>query len=133
MTSNHKPPQKAEAPQEPFKRAVASCMRAMSGDAELEVTYAPDRPSLVRSAEGAKARLPEPTRRLDPKDAAIVRGHADAMALRLSCHDTDVHRRLAPQSAAGRACFDAVEQARVEAIGARRMTGGRIQPRRRSG
>ena len=123
MTSNHKPPQKAEAPQEPFKRAVAGCMRAMSGDAELEVTYAPERPSLIRSAEGAKARLPEPTRRLDPKDAAIVRGHADAMALRLSCHDTEVHRRLAPQSAAGRACFDAVEQARVEAIGAKRMTG----------
>ena len=123
MTSNHKPPQKAEAPQEPFKRAVAGCMRAMSGDADLEVTYAPERPSLIRSAEGAKARLPEPTRRLDAKDAAIVRGHADAMALRLSCHDTEVHRRLAPQSAAGRACFDAVEQARVEAIGARRMIG----------
>jgi cobaltochelatase CobT len=123
VTSNHKPPQKAEAPQEPFKRAVAGCMRAMSGDAELEVTYAPERPSLIRSAEGAKARLPEPTRRLDAKDAAIVRGHADAMALRLSCHDVEVHRRLAPQSAAGRACFDAVEQARVEAIGARRMIG----------
>ena len=123
MTSNHKPPQKAETPQEPFKRAVAGCMRAMSGDAELEVTYAPERPSLIRSAEGAKARLPEPTRRLDAKDAAIVRGHADAMALRLSCHDAEVHRRLAPQSAAGRACFDAVEQARVEAIGARRMIG----------
>ncbi len=123
MTSNHKPAQKAEAPQEPFKRAVAGCMRAMSGDAELEVTYAPERPSLIRSAEGAKARLPEPTRRLDPKDAAIVRGHADAMALRLSCHNTEVHRRLAPLSAAGRACFDAVEQARVEAIGSRRMTG----------
>ena len=123
MTSNHKPSQKAEAPQEPFKRAVAGCMRAMSGNAELEVTFAPERPSLIRSAEGAKARLPEPTRRLDAKDAAIVRGHADAMALRLSCHDTDVHRRLAPQSAAGRACFDAVEQARVEAIGARRMIG----------
>ncbi len=123
MTSNHKPPQKAEAPQEPFKRAVAGCMRAMSGDADLEVTYAPERPSLIQSTEGAKARLPEPTRRLDAKDAAIVRGHADAMALRLSCHDAEVHRRLAPQSAAGRACFDAVEQARVEAIGARRMMG----------
>ncbi len=123
MTSNHKPPQKAEAPQEPFKRAVAGCLRAMSGNADLEVTYAPERPSLVRSAEGAKARLPEPTRRLDPKDTAIVRGHADAMALRLSCHDVGMHRRLSPQSAAGRACFDAVEQARVEAIGARRMMG----------
>ena len=123
MTSNHKLPQKAEAPQEPFKRAVAGCMRAMSGNAELEVTYAPERPSLVRSGEGVKARLPEPTRRLNPKDAAILRGHADAMALRLSCHDTEMHRRLAPQSAAGRACFDAIEQARVEAIGSRRMMG----------
>ncbi len=123
MSSNHKPAQKTDAPQEPFKRAVAGCMRAMAGNAELEVTYAPERPSLLRSAEGATARLPEPSRRLEPKDAAIVRGHADAMALRLSCHDTEVHRRLAPQSAAGRACFDAVEQARVEAIGARRMIG----------
>ena len=121
--SNHKPGQKAELPQEPFKRAVAGCMRAIAGTAELEVTYAPDRPSLIRSAEGAKARLPEPTRKLDPRDVAIVRGHADAMALRLACHNTEVHRRLLPQTPAGRACFDAVEQARVEAIGARRMAG----------
>ncbi len=123
MSSNHKPPGKPEAPQEPFKRAVAGCMRAMAGDAELEVTFAHERPSLIRSSEGTKARLPEPGRKLDANDAAIVRGHADAMALRLACHDSDVHRRLTPQSQSARACFDAVEQARVEAIGARRMTG----------
>ena len=123
MTSNTKPPGRPEAPQEPFKRAVAGCMRALANDAELEVTFAHERPSLIRSSEGTKARLPEPARKLDAHDAAIVRGHADAMALRLTCHDNDVHRRLAPQSQAARACFDAVEQARVEAIGARRMTG----------
>ncbi len=123
MTSNHKPPGKVDAPQEPFKRAVASCMRALARSPDLEVSYAPERPSLVASSEGIKARLPEPPRKLDARDAAIVRGHADAMALRLTCHDGDVHRRLMPQTAAARACFDAVEQARVEAIGARRMEG----------
>ena len=34
-----------------------------------------------------------------------------------------VHRRLAPENAAARAVYDAVEQARVEAIGSRRMAG----------
>ena len=123
MSTNHKPPGKPEAPQEPFKRAVAGCMRALARSPDLEVTYAPERPSLIRSSEGTKARLPEPARKLDPKDAAIVRGHADAMALRLTCHDSDIHRKLTPQAQTARACFDAVEQARVEAIGARRMTG----------
>ena len=121
--SNSKPAGKPDAPPDGFKRAVAGCMRAMAGTAELEVTYAPERPNLNRTAEGAKARLPEPSRKLDPRDVSIVRGHADAMALRLACHSPDTHRRLLPQSPAGRACFDAVEQARVEAIGSRRMPG----------
>jgi cobaltochelatase CobT len=72
---------------------------------------------------GGKARLPEPPRKLTAADAAIVRGHADALALRLACHDNAVHRRLMPGGAQARAVFEAVEQARVEAIGARRMQG----------
>ncbi len=123
MTSNHKPAVKSESPQEPLKRATAACMRALAKTPDLEVTYAPERPSLIRSAEGAKARLPEPGRKPDRRETAILRGHADAMALRLACHDSDIHRRLMPQTQTGRACFDAVEQARVEAIGARRMQG----------
>jgi cobaltochelatase CobT len=117
-------PSKAEGPQEPFKRAIAGCMRALAHMPELEVAYASERPNLIRSsATVAKARLPEPARKLDPKEAAILRGHADSMALRLACHNTDVHRRLLPPSQAARAVFDAVEQARVEAIGSRRMQG----------
>jgi cobaltochelatase CobT len=122
-TTNRKPPQKTDAPQEPFKRAVAGCMRAMSRSHDLEVTFAPERPSLIGTGEGARARLPEPPRKLTPREAAIVRGHGDAMALRLACHDANVHRRLVPQNQAGRAVFDAVEQARVESIGSRRMEG----------
>jgi cobaltochelatase CobT len=123
VTSNRKPPQPKEAPQEPFKRAVAGCMRALARTPELEVTFAPEKPALIGSGATAKARLPEPPRKLSPRDTAIVRGHADAMALRLACHDNEVHRRLVPQGSSARSIFDAVEQARVEAIGARRMEG----------
>ena len=117
--SNRKPGEKKESPAEPLKRSVAGCMRAVARQPDLEVTFASDRPALM----GDKARLPEPPRRLDRQDVAILRGHADSMALRLACHDAAVHRRLAPEGQAARAVFDAVEQARVEAIGARRMSG----------
>jgi cobaltochelatase CobT len=122
-SSNRKPPGKAEAPQEPLKRAVAGVMRAMSRRHDLEVTFAPEKPALIGLGEGAKARLPEPPRKLSMQDASILRGHADSMALRLACHDAVVHRKLVPQGASARQVFDAVEQARVEAIGSRRMQG----------
>ncbi len=118
-TSNRKPAQPKEAPTEPFKRAVGGAMRAIAGRAELDISFANDRPALI----GDKARLPEPPRKMSAADAAIVRGHSDSMALRLSCHDTNVHRRLLPEGQTARAVYDAVEQARVESIGSRRMDG----------
>ena len=121
--TNRKPASPKESPQEPFKRAVASCMRAMARNPTLEVTFAAEKPALIGSGETAKARLPEPPRKLTPREAAIVRGHSDSMALKLACHDENIHRRHAPQGQAARAVFDAVEQARVEAIGSRRMLG----------
>jgi cobaltochelatase CobT len=121
--SNHKPPGKAEAPQEPFKRAVANCLRAMANLPQLDVTYAAEKPNLAGASAAARIRLPEPPRKMTRQDAAILRGNADAMALRLACHDVNVHRRLLPQTPQARAAFEAVEQARVEAIGARRMEG----------
>ena len=120
---NRKPLSKADAANEPLKRAVASCARAMARRPDLEVAYAADRPGLAAGPEGARARLPEPPRKLSPRDAAILRGIADSMALRLACHNEKIHRRLAPRDAAARALFDALEQTRVEAIGARRMEG----------
>ncbi|KQP54963.1 cobaltochelatase subunit CobT [Methylobacterium sp. Leaf108] len=117
--SNRKTGDRREPVSEPLKRSVAGCLRAIAKRAEVEVTYASDRPALT----GDKARLPEPPRKLTPGDVAILRGNADSMALRLGCHDVGVHRRLAPENAAARAVYDAVEQARVEAIGSRRMSG----------
>jgi cobaltochelatase CobT len=123
MASNRKPATPKEAPQEPFKRAVAGAMRAMARAPELEVTFAPERAALIASDDKAKARLPEPPRKLTAREAAIVRGHADSIALRIACHDGAVHRRLQPATEEARAAFDALEQARVESIGSRRMAG----------
>ncbi len=120
MASNSKAkPTSKESPAEPFKRAVAGCMRALARKPDLEVTYAAERPGLL----GGKARLPEPARKLTKAEAAIVRGNADSIALRIACHDAVMHRKLQPQGQQARAVFEAVEQARVEAIGARRMEG----------
>ncbi|MGC1369026.1 MAG: cobaltochelatase subunit CobT [Methylovirgula sp.] len=121
--SNQKPASKVEAPQEPLKRAVAGCMRALAHMPQLEVVYAAEKPGLTRNGGTAKVRLPEPPRKLGRRDAAVLRGQADSLALRLACHDVDMHRRLLPRTAAARAVFEAVEQARVEAIGTRRMEG----------
>ena len=103
-SSNRKPATPKEAPTEPFKRSVASCMRAFARRPELEVSFASDRPSLVDE----RARLPEPPRKMTGKDAAILRGYSDAMALRLACHDTSLHRKLAPQGDEAKAVFEAI-------------------------
>ncbi len=121
--SNRKPPAKTDAPQEPFKRAVAGCLRAMAGAPNLEITFAAEKPGLTTGDGMLRARLPEPPRRLGAREAAILRGQADAFALKLALHDEAVHRKIAPQGQAGRAVFEAVEQARCEAIGAQRMEG----------
>ncbi|MBZ9917900.1 MULTISPECIES: cobaltochelatase subunit CobT [unclassified Mesorhizobium] len=102
-----------------FKRAVTVCMRAIAGDKELEVGFAKDRPALA----GSRARLPELPKKASKADIAITRGLGDSMALKRACHDVRIHSRLAPEGKAARAIYDAVEQARVEAIGSRAMQG----------
>src|ERR1700751_1242945 len=104
-----------EAPTEPFKRAVTSCLRAIARSPELEVSFAAERPGLAPG----KARLPEPARKMTRRDAAIVRGHADSIALKLACHDPKGHRKLMPGNPQARGVFEAVGEAR----GARRMSG----------
>ncbi|MCQ4634874.1 MULTISPECIES: cobaltochelatase subunit CobT [Shinella] len=116
---NSKPRPGGVVDMEPFRRAVTGCVRAVSGDAEVEVTFANERPGMT----GERIRLPELTKRPTPAEVAITRGLGDSMALRKACHDARIHATMSPQGADARAIFDAVEQARVEAIGSNRMHG----------
>jgi cobaltochelatase, CobT subunit len=104
---------------EPLRRAITGCVRSIAGDSEVEVTFANERPGMA----GERIRLPEISKRPTAHELAVTRGLGDSMALRLACHDAGVHATLSPQGADARSVFDAVEQARVESLGALRMSG----------
>src|SRR5579871_2309620 len=106
-------------PAEPFKRAVASAVRSLAGEPSLEISFSAE-PATLR---GLKARLPLPSRNLPPSEVAVVRGQGDAFAMRLAYHKDALHQQYRPKAPEAAAVFDAAEQARVEAIGARAMSG----------
>jgi cobaltochelatase CobT len=104
-----------------FRRVLAGAARAIAHDPEVEVAFA----SEVAPATGKTARVPSPGPALEPKLVAEARGAADSAALRLRYHDVRIHARNAPVDIDARAVFDALETARVEALGARSMGGVR--------
>jgi cobaltochelatase CobT len=108
-----------ESPAEPFKRVLGLAVRAIAGDGEVQVNYAPGKPEL----DGKTVQLPEPSRLPSAKEVAVIRGWADSLALTAACHDAKLHSRLAPRSGPAKAVFEAVERARIEALGANRMPG----------
>jgi cobaltochelatase CobT len=109
----------ADSPIEGFKRATAATVRAIAERGDLGVSFGAE----PAAANAQRIRLPQPPREVNAAEAAQVRGAADALALRVRYHDDAVHSRRVPSGEAAKAIFDAVEQARVEAIGARRMAG----------
>ena len=113
------PPKKKEAPAEPFKRVLGLATRAIAGESEMQVSYAPGKPEL----DGKNVVLPEPSRVPSAKEIAIIRGWADSFALTAARHDQKLHNRLAPSAGPARAVFEAAERARVESLGAIRMQG----------
>jgi cobaltochelatase CobT len=112
-------PKRKEGPAEPFKRVLGLAVRAIAGNDELQVTYSAGKPEI----EGNTVVLPEPSRVPSPREVAVIRGWADSLALSAAVHDSRLHRRLMPGGGPARAVFDAVERARVEALGANRMDG----------
>jgi cobaltochelatase CobT len=108
-------------PLETFRQALAGATRAMARDAEVELGFTSDIPGI----SGKSVKAPMPGRTIGAREAAEARGFADAAALRLRHHNERMHARHAPGDEVARSVFDAVEQARVEALGARGMAGVR--------
>ena len=104
---------------EAFKRAVSGTLRAIAETADVDVAFHPGPAGLA----GKRARLPVPTRALPPGEIAKLRGDADSLAVRLRYHDAALHHARSPASREAREVFDALEQARVEIVGARHMPG----------
>ena len=108
-----------ETPLDRFKTVLGGATRALSREPEVELGFTADAP--VQS--GKHIKVPMPARNLPAAQVAEARGFADGFALRLRHHDAKLHDRGAPAEAVARAVFDAVEDARVEALGARGFAG----------
>lgn len=102
-----------------LKRVTAAALRAVAARPDVGVTYG----GAESDVRGNRVRLPGPTTRAGPAEVARLRGAADSLALQLRYHDDTLHKRRLPLSQPARSVFDAVEQARVQALGARRMSG----------
>ena len=109
------------SPIDAFKDVLSGVARSIARDLEVEVGFPADTPHAV----GKAIKVPTPARALPADQVALARGFADASALKLRYHDAKVHASFAPGETVARAVFDAVEQARVEAIGSRSMAGVR--------
>ena len=109
------------SPLDAFKDVLSGAARSIARDAEVEVSFTADTPHMA----GKAIKVPTPGRNLPADQVALARGFADANALRLRHHNARIHNAAAPADATARAVYDAVEQARVEAIGSRAMEGVR--------
>jgi cobaltochelatase CobT len=97
-----------------FKRALLGAARAISHDPELEL-------EAKAKAEGVTPSRLEQALSYD--QAKAERGEADSVALKRLHHDPDINAKKTPRGEGARAAFDALELARVEALGAREMIG----------
>jgi len=96
-------------------------MRAIAYDNAVEMSIITGEPN-VSSLQERVSRLPQKVHSID---IAEVRGTADSLALKHRYHDSDLHCKLMPGGTLSRDIFDAIEEARIEALGARNMLGVR--------
>ncbi|MES2781191.1 MAG: cobaltochelatase subunit CobT [Pseudomonadota bacterium] len=108
-----------ESPLEQFKQVLTGTARALAHEPEVELAFTADAPSQA----GKNFKVPMPGRLLPPDQVAEARGFADSFALRLKHHNPARHAALRPSEVIAGAAFDAVENARVEALGSRNMAG----------
>ncbi len=109
----------SDNPADPFKKALAEATKVMADDPELSVTYSVDPAGQTSDT----IRLPQVTRRMTKQEVLLARGHADAMALRHKFHDAGTAARYMPQGQMAQDLYNAMESARVEAVGAQYMPG----------
>jgi cobaltochelatase CobT len=113
----------AKNPIDEFRRVTGATMRAIAEKNDVQVSFAPASAGGHAGLMGNDARLTAPSRHLPANEVACTRGEADAIALKLKHHNAKTHSRECPKTPLAREIFNAIETARVEAIGSRSMAG----------
>lgn len=108
-----------ESPIDKFKRATINAVRALAENDEVQVGFSSEPAGIV----AGRVKLPTITPDMTAEQLANLRGHADAAALWLRHHDDAVYQRRLPSGAQSGAAFLALEEARVQGLGARQLAG----------
>jgi cobaltochelatase CobT len=106
-------------PADPFKKALAEATKVMADDPDLAVSYSVDPAGQTSDS----IRLPQVSRRMTRREVLLARGTADAFALRHKFHDAATNNKYLPQGQMARDIYEAMETARIEAVGAEFMPG----------
>ena len=109
----------SRTPIDEFKRSLSAATKAISGEPEMEVSFGGDVAGIVRDQVMLPSLPPKPK----PEQIAKARGEADGLALRIALHDKFTHAKNQPSTGPARAVFEAMEQARVEALGGKHLAG----------
>jgi cobaltochelatase CobT len=112
-----------EPPSEIFKHATAAAIKAIGQARDVEVAFTTEPMGVSTGAGAPRVKVPLPSAGLPVMERDFIRGAADSAALRLRYHNPKLFMKQAPTSPAARNAFDALEQARVEALGAKHMAG----------
>lgn len=104
---------------ETFRNILGGASRAIAREPDLGLDFSAG----SSSQTGKMLRIGLSSGALSLSKISLARGCADAFALKLRFHDSALHARLAPVDSNARQLFDAMEQARVEAIGSRALVG----------
>ncbi len=108
---------------EQFKSVTSSVLRTLSGKKELEPVFASGEPPIGVVTSLTNPRLPLPDHNMNADSVRLVRGCCDAHGLKIAYHDPKLHRRTSPSGTSSQGVFDALEQARCEALGMNAMRG----------
>jgi cobaltochelatase CobT len=111
-------------PVDEFRRVTGAAIRAVGERNDIQVSFAPGAAGGGQTGLiGSEARLTAPSRHMPANEVACTRGEADAIALKLKHHNIKTHGRESPRTPLAREIFNAIETARVEAIGSTQMAG----------
>ena len=106
-----------------IKRVTEAAVKAVAARDNVTVAFAPGAHGISQTEEGSQARLPTPIRSFGEEDLNVLRGEADAVALRLRYNDTNTYHRQLPMGGSSAELFDIAEQVRVEALGSKILAG----------
>ena len=108
-----------QTPLDNFKRCLGAATKAIAVDPEIEVSFGGDVAGVVRD----QIMLPSLPPKAKTEIIAKARGQADGLALKIAHHDAALHNKARPDSAPARMVFEAMEQARIEALGTQHLSG----------